>query len=206
MGLLPREGRFFDLFNQHAALAASAARELSALMGDLASVEERGKAIREREKQADKITHDTVHLLHQTFITPFDREQIHGLITNMDDILDLMEDAAECLVLYDVRRIGPEAQELAIICVDSTERVEEAVALLPSMKNSEAILRICAEIDRLESQADRVFRTALSKLFREEPDAKEVVKQKEVYQLLEAVTDKCEDVANLIEGIVLESA
>jgi len=206
MGLLPREGRFFDFFNQHAALAVEAARELAALMNDLGSLEARSKAIREREKQADKITHDTVLLLHQTFITPFDREQIHGLITTMDDILDLMEDVSECLFLYDVRNVGPEARELAIICVDSTERVKEAVALLPSMKNSEAILRISAEIDRLESHADRVFRAALAKLFREEPDAKEVIKQKEVYQLLEAVTDKCEDVANLIEGIVLESA
>jgi uncharacterized protein Yka (UPF0111/DUF47 family) len=93
-----------------------------------------------------------------------------------------------------------------VICVDSFERVKEAVGLLSSMKNSAVILRICAEIDRLESHADRVFRAALAKLFREEADAKEIIKQKEVYQLLEAVTDKCEDVANLIEGIVLESA
>jgi predicted phosphate transport protein (TIGR00153 family) len=206
MGLLPREGRFFDLFNQHAALAVEAARELAALFGDLSTLEARSVSIQQFEKQADKITRETVQLLHQTFITPFDREQIHGLITDMDDILDLMEDAAECLFLYDVRRIGPEAKELAILCVNSVERVHEAVGLLASMKNSESILRICEEIDRLESHADRVFRAALAKLFREEPDAKEVVKQKEVYQLLEAVTDKCEDVANLIEGIVLESA
>jgi predicted phosphate transport protein (TIGR00153 family) len=206
MGLLPRETRFFDYFNQHAALAVASARELAALMGDLGSLEVRSKAIVDAEKQADKVTHETVHRLHQTFITPFDREQIHVLITTMDDILDLMEDVAECLFLYDVRRIGPEAPELAAICVDCTERVKEAVGLLPSMKNAAAILRICAEIDRLESQADRVFRAALAKLFREEADAKEIIKQKEVYQLLEAVTDKCEDVANLIEGIVLESA
>jgi predicted phosphate transport protein (TIGR00153 family) len=206
MGLLPREGRFFDAFNQHAALAVAAARELSSLFDDLSSLDPRSKAIENYEKQADRITHETVNMLHQTFITPFDRDQIHRLITDMDDVLDLMEDVAQCLFLYDVKRVGPEAQQLAALCVDATARMKEAVALLSSMKNADAILRICGEIDRLESQADRVFRTALAKLFREEPDPKEIIKQKEVIQLLEAVTDKCEDVANLIEGIVLESA
>jgi uncharacterized protein Yka (UPF0111/DUF47 family) len=124
----------------------------------------------------------------------------------MDDVLDLIEDAAECLFLYDVRRIGPEAAELAAICVKCTARVKEAVAMLPSMDNSARILAICGEIDKLESHADGVFRTALAKLFREEPDAREVIKQKEVYLLLEEITDRCEDVANLIEGIVLEAA
>jgi uncharacterized protein len=206
MPLLPREGRFFDYFNQHAALSVAASRELVALFADLASLEARSLVIHQHEKQADKITHDTVHLLHQTFITPFDRDQIHNLVTTMDDILDLIEDIAECLFLYDVRRIGPEAQQLASICVECTERVKSAVAMLSSMDNSDAIIAICGEIDRLESHADGVFRTALAKLFREEPDAKEVIKQKEVFQLLEEVTDRCEDVANLIEGIVLESA
>ncbi len=206
MPLLPREGRFFDYFNQHAALSVAASRELVALFADLATLEARSVVIHQYEKQADKITHDTVHLLHQTFITPFDRDQIHNLVTTMDDILDLIEDIAECLFLYDVRHIGPEAQQLASICVECTERVKAAVAMLSSMDNSDAIIAICGEIDRLESHADGVFRTALGKLFREEPDAKEVIKQKEVFQLLEEVTDRCEDVANLIEGIVLESA
>lgn len=206
MSLLPREGRFFEFFNQHAALAVGAAKELRSLFGDLTTLETHGRAIHVAEKQADKITHDTVHLLHKTFITPFDRDQIHNLINAMDDILDLMEDVAECLFLYDVQRIGPEALDLARICVNSTERVQQAVEMLSSMNNADAILSICGEIDRLESEADQVFRTALAKLFRHEPDAKEIIKQKEVYLLLEEVTDRCEDVANLIEGIVLESA
>ncbi len=206
MPLLPREGRFFDFFDQHAALSVKAAEELVAVFADLATLDVRSTAIHQYEKQADRITHDTVHLLHQTFITPFDRDQIHGLVTAMDDVVDLIEDAAECLFLYDVRRIGPEAAELAAICVKCTGRVKEAVALLPSMKNSARILAICGEIDKLESHADGVFRSALAKLFREEPDAREVIKQKEVYLLLEEITDRCEDVANLIEGIVLEAA
>jgi len=204
--LLPREGKFFELFNQHAALAAAAAVELQALLADLSDLERRSRTIEKHEKQADRITHETVQLLHKTFITPLDRDEIHQLITGMDDILDLMEDVAMCLFLYDVKAVTADAQKLAEICVACTLKVQDAVAKLESMKNADAILRICGEIDRLESEADFVFRSAVAKLFREESDVKQVIKLKEVYQLLESITDKCEDVANVIEGIVLENA
>jgi predicted phosphate transport protein (TIGR00153 family) len=205
MRLLPREGRFFDYFNEHAGHAVQAAAELKALLADLSDLEVRRRNIERHEKQADQITHHTMQLLHQTFITPLDRDEIHQLITTMDDVLDLMEDIAQCLFLYDVRAVTPEAQRLAEICVVCTEKVRDAVARLESMDNTDAILKLCAEIDRLEADADYVMRSAMAKLFREEPDAKEIIKQKEIYQLLEAVTDKCEDIANLIEGIVLEN-
>ena len=205
MRLLPREGRFFDYFNEHAGHAVLAAAELKALLTDLSDLEVRRRNIERHEKQADQITHHTMQLLHQTFITPLDRDEIHQLITTMDDVLDLMEDIAQCLFLYDVRAVTPEAQRLAEICVACTERVRDAVARLESMDNTDAILKLCAEIDRLEADADYVMRSAMAKLFREEPDAKEIIKQKEIYQLLESVTDKCEDIANLIEGIVLEN-
>jgi uncharacterized protein len=206
MGLLPREGKFFDFFNQHAELAARAALELQALLADLTQLEIRSRAIEKNEKQADQITHQTVQLLHRTFVTPLDRDEIHHLITGMDDILDLMEDVATCLFLYDVKAVTPDAQKLGEICVTCTVKVKDAVAKLESMENADAILRICGEIDRLESEADFVFRSALAKLFREEADVKQIIKLKEVYQLLESITDKCEDVANVIEGIVLENA
>jgi len=205
MRLLPREGRFFDYFNEHAGHAVLAAAELKALLADLSDLEVRRRNIERHEKQADQITHHTMQLLHQTFITPLDRDEIHQLITTMDDVLDLMEDIAQCLFLYDVRVVTPEAQRLAEICVACTEKVRDAVARLESMDNTDAILKLCAEIDRLEADADYVMRSAMAKLFREEPDAKEIIKQKEIYQLLESVTDKCEDIANLIEGIVLEN-
>jgi len=205
MRLLPREGRFFDYFNEHAGHAVQAAAELKALLADLSDLEVRRRNIERHEKQADQITHHTMQLLHQTFITPLDRDEIHQLITTMDDVLDLMEDIAQCLFLYDVRAVTPEAQRLAEICVACTEKVRDAVARLESMDNTDAILKLCAEIDRLEADADYVMRSAMAKLFREEPDAKEIIKQKEIYQLLESVTDKCEDIANLIEGIVLEN-
>ena len=206
MGLLPREPKFFDYFNQHAALSAAAALELKALLADLAQLESRSRAIERSEKQADQITHQTVQLLHKTFVTPLDRDEIHRLINGMDDILDLMEDVATSLFLYDVKALTPDAQRLGEICVACTIKVRDAVALLESMDNADAILKICAEIDRLESDADRVFRAGLAKLFRAEPDVREVIKLKEIYQLLESITDKCEDVANVIEGIVLENA
>jgi len=206
MALLPREGKFFDFFNAHAEHAVRAALELQALLADLTQLERRSRAIEKNEKQADQITHQTVQLLHRTFVTPLDRDEIHQLITGMDDVLDLMEDVATCLFLYDVKSVTPDAQKLGEICVTCTGKLKEAVAKLESMDNADAILRLCGDIDRLEGEADFVFRSALARLFREEEDVKQIIKLKEVYQLLESITDKCEDVANVIEGIVLENA
>jgi uncharacterized protein len=205
--LMPREGRFFDLFNQHAENIVEGARELAALMSNLsAELELRARNIEAAEKRADKLTHETIDLLHKTFITPLDREDIHKLISSMDDILDLMEDVAQTIYLYDIKQITPEAKQLADICVSCCERVKTAVGLLKSMENAEAISKICEEIDRLESNADHVMRAAMSKLFRDEPDTRQLIKLKAIYELLEQVTDKCEDVANIIEGIVIENA
>jgi predicted phosphate transport protein (TIGR00153 family) len=206
MGLLPRERTFFEFFNRHAELSAAAALELKELLADLTQLERRSRAIEKHEKQADQITHQAIQLLHRTFVTPLDRDEIHRLITGMDDILDLMEDVATCLFLYDVKALTPDAQKLGDICVSCTIKVRDAVEKLDSMRNAEAILQICGEIDRLESEADYAFRSGLAKLFREEADVRQIVKLKEIYQLLESITDKCEDVANVIEGIVLENA
>jgi len=202
---MPREGRFFDNFIAHADLIVAGAREMNALIADVGNLELRTKNIERLERQADEITHQTVAMLHHTFITPLDRDEIHQLITGMDDILDLMEDVAQCLFLYDITELTEEARKLAEICVACTERVHEAVGMLSNMKKGEQILVICNDIDRLESEADYVMRAAMAKLFREEPNVKQLIKLKEIYQLLESVTDRCEDVANLLEGIVLEN-
>jgi len=204
--LMPREGRFFELFNAHADRIVEGSRELAAMMGSLEGLAQHAQRIDDAERAADKITHETITLLHKTFITPFDREQIHALITGMDDILDLMQDVAESVVLYDVRAITPEAKQLGEICQMCSERVRTAVMLLTNVRQGEAILKTCAEIDRLESDADRVMRAAMSKLFRDEPDAKQLIKLRSIYELLELITDRCEDVANTIEGIVLENS
>lgn len=204
--LMPQEGRFFEFFNDHASLVVDGAQELNLFLSDMGNREAHAQNVSAIEKKADKITHDTIQLLHQTFVTPLDREDIHKLISNMDDILDLMEDVAECVILYDIRDVPDEARKLAEICVACAEKVKLAVGQLSNLDNAQAILRICTEIDALESEADRVMRSAMSKLFRDEPDTRQLIKLKAIYELLESVTDRAEDTANVIEGIVLENA
>ena len=204
--LMPREGKFFDLFNAHAERIVEGSRELKAMFGTFQDLEGHAQRIDGAERAADKITHECISLLHKTFITPFDRDQIHQLITRMDDILDLIQDAAESVALYDLRKVTPEAVQLAEICHACCERVKTVVALLHDVKRSDAILKVCEELDRLESDGDRVMRSGLSKLFREENDVKQVIKLRVIYDLLESITDRCEDVANIVEGIVLENS
>jgi uncharacterized protein len=204
--LMPREGKFFDLFNAHAERIFDGARELAAMIGTFKDLDAHAQRIDAAERAADKVTHETISLLHKTFITPFDRDQIHQLITTMDDILDLIQDVAESIALYDLHSVTPEARQLAEICQMCCDRVQTAVGLLTNVKQSSAILKCCEEIDRLESDADRVMRAALQKLFRDETDVKQILKLRVIYDLLETITDRCEDVANVVEGIVLENS
>ncbi|MBI4742195.1 MAG: DUF47 domain-containing protein [Betaproteobacteria bacterium] len=207
---MPQEGKFFDLFNAHAEQIVLGGQALVALMSALNHSDEEAarhcETIDTVESRADKITHETMTQLHKSFITPLDRDEIHQLITGLDDILDLIQDSAQTITLYHIRRVSPEAINLAEIVLACCERVSSAVALLPSMDNGQEILALCDAIDRLESDADRVMRGAMSKLFRDEPDVRELIKFKAIYELLETVTDRCEDVANIIEGIVLENS
>ena len=204
--LMPQEGRFFELFNEHATEVVRGSRELAALMASGDDLERRAHNIETIEKRADRITRNTIELLHKTFITPLDRDDIHQLISKMDDILDLIEDSAQLMFLYDVRVPTPDAKKLADICVTCCEKMQNAVALLSKMDNAAAIMTICNEIDRLESEADHVMRAAMSRLFRDEPDVRELIKLRTIYEHLETVTDRCEDVANIIQGIVLENS
>ena len=161
------------------------------------------------ERAADRVTHEVNKAIHVTFITPIDREQIHTLINTMDDVADLIQDSAETMALYDVRHMTEEIVRLTDVSVKCCERVRDAVKLLARISEpsvAEAALKTCEEIDQLESDADRVMRAAMSKLFREEKDVREVIKLKAIYELLETITDKCEDVANVVEGIVLENS
>ncbi len=205
-GLFPKEGRFFDHFNASAALIVQGAEEFKAMLSDLPNGEARARAIKRIEHDADTVTHQTVELLHKVFITPLDREDIHQLISKMDDILDFIEAASERIYLYDVKVIPPEAVQLADICLQSARIIQVAIKELDNLKNSEHIIKACVEINRLENEADHVLRKAMAKLFREETDTRNLIKMKEILEILETVTDCCEDVANIIEGIVLEYA
>ena len=210
--LLPREGNFFELFNQHGDYIVQGARAFILLIQNYADLQLREKYAAEvdrAEKQADRITAEVNRLLHKTFITPIDREQIHGLINAMDDVLDLLQDSSETMSLYDVREVTEEVLRLAELAAKCCERVAHVITLLPKLGNaevSEAALKTCEEIDQIESDADRVMRSAMSRLFREQADVRELIKLKAIYEQLESITDRCEDVANLIEGVVLESS
>jgi predicted phosphate transport protein (TIGR00153 family) len=210
--LLPREGNFFELFDAHAEQIVEGARAFMLMIQNYNDIHQReryAKAVDDAEHAADKITAEVNRLLHKTFITPLDREQIHSLINSMDDIVDLLQDASETMQLYDVQRMTEEVLSLGDLSARCCERVQHAVSLLPKLSKPTAhaaALKSCEEIDKLESDADRVMRSAISKLFREEQDVREVLKLKAIYELLETITDKCEDVANVIEGIVLENS
>lgn len=208
--LMPREGKFFDLFNAHAQQIVIGTKSLVALMDAFWSerdqVPQHIRAIDEAETRADEITHEVIGLLHKTFITPLDRDEIHQLINGMDDIIDLIQDVAETVTLYDISSVTSEMRTLAVSSLSCVERVKVAVGMLSNLDNGQAILAICREISALETEADRVMRSAMSKLFRDEPDVRQVLKLKHVYEILETITDRCDDVANTIEGIVLENS
>jgi len=210
--LLPQEGNFFELFNQHADRIVEAARAFDNLVKNYDDAHLREKYIQDvdnAERSADRITHEVNRVLHKTFITPIDRDQIHSLINTMDDVADLIQDCAETMSLYGVKAMTLEIHRLTDLSVKCCERVQDAVKLLAKLaqpSTAEAALKTCEEIDKLESDADRVMRSAMSKLFREQEDVLELIKLKAIYELLETITDKCEDVANLIEGIVLENS
>lgn len=206
--LMPREARFFALFNQHAELVAAGGRATIDLVRDYADTTRR-TALIERigdiERRADKITYETVQLLHSTFITPFDRNDIHRLISGMDDILDLIQDSAESMHLFDIQVLPPAALRMAELLDACCGKVQEAVGLLASMDNAAKALAIAQEIDAHESEADALMRTGISKLFREEQDVRQLIKHKNVYEYLENAIDKCQDVANIIEAVVVEN-
>ena len=206
--LMPREARFFTLFNQHAELIATGGRatlDLTRHYHDSARRAALIEQIGDIERRADKITYETVQLLHATFITPFDRNDIHRLISGMDDVLDLMQDSAESMQLFDIQVLPPEALRMAELLDACCAKVKDAVALLSSMDNAPRALALAQEIDGLESDADAVMRTGISKLFREEADVRQLIKHKNVYEYLENAIDKCQDVANVIEAVVVEN-
>jgi uncharacterized protein len=204
--LLPREENFFPLFERHAALTVEGAKEMQRLVRGGENIRALAMRIKEIEHETDVITHSCVERLHTTFITPFDRDDIHRLITRMDDVMDYIESAAIAVMLYELTEMTEPARQLADVLVRSTESVAIAVAGLRTVKQSQSILDACIEVNRLENEGDEILRGALADLFRGATDPLLVLKWKEVYEALENATDRCEDVANIIEGVVLEHA
>lgn len=207
--LMPRETRFYDYFDRHGALIVEGSRAVVELVTHYADTTRRAQLIQEIgdiERKADKITHETIKVLHETFITPFDRNDIHRLISSMDDVLDLMQDAAESMHLFDIQTLPPNSLRMAEILLECSTRVHAGVGLLRSMDNAPQALAITEQIDALESDGDKVSRDGISRLFREEQDVRQLIKHKNVYEYLENAIDKCQDVANVIESVVVENA
>jgi predicted phosphate transport protein (TIGR00153 family) len=201
--LIPRDVRFFDLFVGDAANVLGAARLLEAMLRSYDTIERRAGEIRDAEHRGDEISHDIGHRLEATFVTPFDREEIHALISGLDDILDYVEEVADTFVLYRVNAPTPVAIEQASIIVQQCELIHEA---LGHLRGFHGLDKYWIEIHRLENEGDRLTRSAIAGLFEGGGDPIELVKWKEIYHLLESTIDKCEDVANIIERIVVKHA
>jgi len=169
-----------------------------------ANIETKARRIHDIEHETDVITHRCVETLHKTFITPIDRDNIHRLITRMDDIMDFVEAASERIALYELTVMTPDVRDLADVLVRATQQVELALKGLRNLKSPQAILKVCIDINRLENESDQILRRAVAKLFKEEKDPIVVIKWKEIYENLENAADRCEDVANIIEGVILE--
>jgi predicted phosphate transport protein (TIGR00153 family) len=205
--LMPKSDDFFADFESQAALVVEGAILLKALLDDFTDVPAKCQAIKDVEHRADDITHRAFARLHTQFITPFDRSEIHRILSRIDDVIDLADAAAERLGLYDIDTVLPEARELAAVLVEQSRKMEEAVKGLRNMKKDpQRILEACKEMNVLENQADTLTRQTMAKLFKRGNDPLTVIKWKEIIDLIEDATDRAEDVANVIEGIVLEHA
>ncbi len=201
--ILPREESFFAIFVELAENIHAGALAMVGMLENYSDPVAQAQKIKALEHKGDNVTHNLMTRLNQTFITPFDREDIHELSSKIDDVVDLIDAAASRLVMYRVDRIRPGVVELAKILLLSTEQVLAAVRVLEKRNH---ILDYCIEINRLENEADRLCRSLIAQLFDEEKDPVQIIKWKEIIEVLETATDKCEDVANVIETVTLKSA
>lgn len=206
MHLLPRELCFFDYFEAHAAKTVEGCQLFLDLARGVENVPALCAKIKEVESACDQVTHDTVASLHRVFITPIDRNDIHRLISKMDDVMDMVEGAARIIDIYGIREPSVELTTMAATLLASAKLVCEAVKGLRDLKHSQSILDRCVEINRLENESDCQLADAIAHLLRENTDPIAVIKWKEIFETVEMATDSCEDVANVIEGVVMENA
>ena len=202
--LIPREVRFYDYFERQSEHIGRAARLLHELVHNFADARAKLHAIKEIEHQGDQVTHEVVRRLNTTFITPLDREDIHSLASRLDDVLDYIEAAAERLVVYRIKEPTSASRAMADVIVRTCEAMDRAVRCLRTM--DAAFHQHAVEVNRLENSADNLLRDSLAAMFEEMSDPIEIIKWKEIYETMEIVTDRCEDVANVIEGIILKMA
>jgi uncharacterized protein len=206
VNFMPREQKFFDLFDAGAKNIIKGAQALKDMIDTWQFIDSHVAEITELEHEGDSITHQIISLLHRTFVTPFDREDIALLAHTMDDIMDFIHSAADSMFIYKVSAPTQRAKELADIIVQATIEVEKAVKGLRHKSEFKMILEECVEINRLENAADRVYRAAIGELFDDTTDIAKIIKWREIYEHMETSTDRCEDVADVLEGIALKNA
>ncbi|MDP2950595.1 MAG: DUF47 family protein [Chloroflexota bacterium] len=204
--LVPRNYRFYDLFEKSAHNLVAAAEVMVDLMDHFENVEMKTARMKELEHVGDSITHEIVEQLHKTFVTPLDREDITALAHHLDDIVDFMEGATTAIRIYGIARPATAARGLADLIRLQVVQVERAVQNLRQRSRLKGVLEQCVEIHRLENEADTLFLNAMAELFHDQADAVEIIKWRDVYDQLERATDSCEHVANVLEGIVLKYA
>lgn len=204
--ITPRSDNYFALFNNLAESAVTGSKVLAMMtaVNEANKFEEHFAEIRRIESQADEYTKEILISLHKTYITPFDRREIRELAMALDDIIDYMEAIPQSAKIYGHSNFTPEMVALGQILLRASEKVRDAVVMLSDMKNAERILRTCEEISRIEGEADHVMRAGMRRLFAEESDARTLIRSKELYDLFEEAVDSCEDVADVIHGVVLE--
>jgi len=206
--LVPKDDTFFVLFEKDSDNLLLAARIFKELMAEQTSREERAQKIRrveELEHRGDEITHQIYSALGTTFITPYDREDIHALASTLDDILDYIKGASSRIVLYRVKKVTPEMERLAVMIYESVEQLNTAIGLLRNLKNAAAIKECLVRVHSIENEADDLFERAIASLFEDEDDPIQLIKNKELLVSLETATDQCEDVANVIETIIVKN-
>jgi predicted phosphate transport protein (TIGR00153 family) len=203
LSLIPRERRFYDLFEQQAATIVRSAGLLERVLADVANLATCQREIKDLEHQGDEITHEIVSTLNRTFVTPFDHEDIYGLASGLDDILDYIEEVADTANLYGIVTIPEPARELARLLMQAVEQLEQAISKLESGKGVD---EHSAEVHRLEDVGDSTSRRAIAELFSGQHPLMEVIKLKDLYALLEDALDRCETVANVLEGITTKNA
>lgn len=204
--LLPKETCFFDFFEEHIVLCIRACEELVAMEDPTIDIGAKVASIKELEREADTVTHRCIAELQKSFITPFDRGEIHDLIKNLDDILDDLDEAVSRIIIFELKELRPETTASGHILLRATTALSDALKLLRNLKNSEAIHEKCIAVHQCEHDGDTLMRSALMRLFREEKEAVVIIKWKEIFDYLERATDRCSDVADAIEGVVIEAS
>ncbi|MBK7580884.1 MAG: DUF47 domain-containing protein [Myxococcales bacterium] len=203
---LTRDGVFWSAFSAMTEKTVNATEHLREMLEDPSRSTELAKRIKDIEHEADKITHEVVQALHQTWITPLDREEIHNLITSLDSVLDFVDAAGDKIALYEIQTTRPEALELVKTLGACVAEVAKAVGGLQKIGDPAPLLELCRSINKHEHDADMIFRRGLARLFKEGTDPLEVMKWRDILESMETATDCAEDVANIIEGIILEHA